>query len=104
MCQRINPKLQTDLESAEPITLKVRKNTSPIMPIKHGMAVYCPVSTLIHFHTAHMFTALMWFDDRLFTDLFNKGKTHIRNGCSTVKAALRSPSGQMICSSVSFSF
>ena len=29
--------------SHAPMTLKVRKNTSPIMPIKAGMAVYFPV-------------------------------------------------------------
>ena len=35
-----------------------------------------------------MLAAFMRFDNRLFTDLFNKSKTHIRNGSGTVKTAL----------------
>ena len=88
MCQRINPKLQKiGKRRTDHIKGQEKYKSHNGDKTRNGGKPSC--QHFIHFHTAHMFTALMWFDDRLFTDLFNKGKTHIRNGGSTVKAALR---------------
>ena len=58
-------------ESPFPITPKVSQKTRAIIPAKHGMAVYLPVSIFIHLLTAQMLLAFMRLNHGLSADFFS---------------------------------
>ncbi len=71
-----------------PMTLKVRKNTRPMMAINAGMAVYLPVRNLSMRLLRQLLLALVGFYNRLRHQLLNKVEAHIRNGGGAVQPAL----------------